>query len=162
MKKMQPMSKSYVLFFGTLLAACHTRPIAGAGSEKHLSQAKRPGTAIFVDKVDNTTVMQQEADSGKRFYSYSIVWTDSLASINPDRQKEKYFQYDMQKDWRALANGDTLYPAFFQEKPGFDRQRKEGVIVFENARGIEPDSLLYRDSYGDWGTQIFVLKRNQP
>lgn len=115
---------------------------------------------LYVDRADNRMVMQAGPGLAANFSSFRIGWTDSLTADGPGREREKYFQYQMQQDWRALVNGDTLYPAFFQEKPGLNQQLKEGVIVFESAQGVQPDTLVYRDSFGNWGTQIFVLNRN--
>ncbi len=145
---------------GLLLLSCHSRQPSIYPAEKHQAAVKRPGTMLYVDRADNRMVMQATPGSANDFSSFRIGWTDSLTALGANREKERYFQYRMQQDWRALVNGDTLYPVFFQEKPGLNQQLKEGVIVFENAQGVQPDTLVYRDSFGNWGTQIFVLNRN--
>jgi hypothetical protein len=50
---------------------------------------------------------------------------------------------------------------FFQEKPGLSEMVKEGVMVFETPSGKMPDTLIYRDSFGPWGTQILSLTANK-
>ena len=145
---------------GLLLLSCHLRQHPFNPAEKHQAAVKRPGAMLYVDRADNRMVMQATPGLAGNFSSFRIGWADSLTAAEPNRQKERYFQYQMQQDWRALVNGDTLYPVFFQEKPGLNQQLKEGVIVFENAQGVQPDTLVYRDSFGNWGTQIFVLNRN--
>ncbi|HEY6902424.1 MAG TPA: hypothetical protein VI233_17325 [Puia sp.] len=143
-----------------LLLACHTRTAPATRVETHLAQVSRSGTALFVDRVDNRMVMQ--TDSTNSFCSFQIGWTDSAVSFQQAQaaEKERYFQYRIQQDWKALAHGDTLYPVFFQEKPGLGQERKEGVLVFALKDGTQPDTLIYRDSYGNWGTQYFIVNRN--
>ena len=144
-----------------LLAACHNRTAPAAAPEKHLVLLTRPGAALFVDKVDNRVVLQQARSSQNSFCSFRIGWTDSATAAGKlqSTEKERYFQYTVQQDWKALAGGDTLLPVFFLEKPSLSEQLKEGVIVFETPEGRQPDTLIYRDSFGPWGTQVFVLNR---
>ena len=142
-----------------LLAACHNKSAPAAVPEKHLALLTRPGTSLYVDRVDNRVLMQADPATKNHFYSFRIGWTDSAAGIDKRQslEKERYFQYTMQYDWRALSGGDTLSAVFFQEKPGLSDQLKEGVMVFETPSGRQPDALIYRDSFGAWGTQLFVL-----
>ena len=155
------MSKCLFTACFILLVACHSRTAPAATAEKHLILLTRPGAALFVDRVDNRVVMQKDNTSQNRFCSFRIGWADSAAGIDKSKavEKERYFQYKVQQDWKALAGGDTLLPVFFQERPGLSEQLKEGVIVFETPEGRQPDTLIYRDSFGAWGTQLFVLNR---
>ena len=149
------------MLFCLLLAACHNHTAPSVAPEKHLALVSRPGAALYVDRVDNRVVLQQDKASQNRFCSFRIGLTDSSTAI--DRrgtvEKERYFQYGMQGDWKALTGGDSLSAVFFQEKPGLNDQVKEGVLVFETPGGRPPDTLVYRDSFGPWGTQIIVLNR---
>lgn len=146
---------------GLLLVACHNRSAPAVAREKHLVQLSRPGSSIYLDPVDNRMVMQIDSTTANKFCSFRLGWTDSAAGSNLRRGvvTERYFQYTMQQDWKALAGGDTLSPVLFQEKPGLSGQLKEAVIVFETPSGRKPDTLIYRDSFGAWGTQVFVLNR---
>jgi hypothetical protein len=154
---------SVVAAFALLLtaAACQSRTAPSIAPEKHLAQLTRQGASLYVDRVDNRVVLQPGKTAQNKFCSFRIGWTDSLAvtgkSASPE--KERYFQYTVQHDWKALAGGDTLIPVFFQEKPGLNQQLKEGVMVFETPTGRQPDTLVYRDSFGAWGTQILILNR---
>ena len=149
------------MLFCLLLAACHNKKAQLPPSERHQALLTRPGAALYVDRVDNRVVLQQDKASQNRFCSFRIGLTDSSTAI--DRrgavEKERYFQYGMQSDWKALTGGDSLSAVFFQEKPGLNGQVKEGVLVFETPDGRQPDTLVYRDSFGPWRTQIFVLNR---
>lgn len=154
---------------GLLLAACHNRSAPTVTPEKHLVLLTRPGNALYVDRVDNRMVMQPDSATQKNFCSFRIGISDSSSgtagTLVADRrnliEKERYFQYTMQNDWKALAGGDTLLAVFFQEKPGLSSLVKEGVIVFETPSGRKPDTLIYRDSFGAWGTQILSLTENK-
>jgi hypothetical protein len=147
--------RKYSLFF--LLAACHNRTVPATPAEKHLFVVSRPGAALYLDPVDSRVVMQKGSEG--HFCSFRVGWTDSSAGTTPSREKERYFQYTAQYDWKALSGGDSLPAVLFQEKPGLNSLVKEGVVVFETPDGRQPDTLVYRDSYGSWGTQIFVLNR---
>ncbi len=158
----------YVII-GLLLAACHNRNAPAAAPERHLVLRTRPGNALYVDRVDNRVVMQTDSVAQKNFCSFRIgvadsSWTTAATSVSGRRsviEKERYFQYTMQNDWKALAGGDTLLAVFFQEKPAPGSLAKEGVIVFETPSGKKPDTLIYRDSFGTWGTQIMSLTENK-
>jgi hypothetical protein len=145
-----------------LLAACH-QPSPAPPAERHLAMVSWAGSSISIDKADNRSVMRTEPAPGAAtvFSSFLVRWEDSLAGTDRKRdlEREKYFQYHMQKDWVALINGDSLYPVFFQGKPELNRQRKEGVMVFEIPSDRQPDTLVYKDSFTSGGAQLFVLNR---
>jgi hypothetical protein len=149
--------------FCLLLAACHNRNTPAAVPERHLASAARPGAGLYIDRVDIRVVMQTDSSTPNNFCSFRIGWADSTTGTDKVKalEKERYFQYAIQNDWKALAGGDTLKAVFFQEKPALGGLLKEGVMVFEMNQGQQPDTLIYRDSFGAWGTQIFVLNRNK-
>jgi hypothetical protein len=144
-----------------LLPACHNRTPPATPPEKHQAMLIRPGAALYVDRVDNRVMLQQDKASQDRFCCFRIGWADSTVSADrtKDVDKGRYFQYNVQKDWKALAGGDTLLPVFFQERPGLSDRLKEGVLVFETPTGRQPDTLIYRDSFGAWGTQLLVIRK---
>lgn len=154
----------YFALTGLLLVACQNRSTP-TRPRKHLAQLNRPGSALYVDRVDNGMVMETDSATQKSFSCFLIGISDSTAGIAGtsvgERQrlveKERYFQYTIQNDWKALAGGDTLLAVFFQEKPASGSLVKEGVIVFETPPGKKPNTLIYRDSFGTWGTQILSL-----
>ena len=149
-----------LLFYTCLMCvACKNKPRAIA-AVTHLVSAHQPGALLYLDRLDNRAVLQWADTIGKTsFCSFLIGLRDSVAA--PDAKKrlerERYFQYTMQEDWAAMVDGDALRPVFFQQKPGLDPQLDEEAMVFEIPRGHRVDTLVYRDSYGGWGTQIFVL-----
>jgi hypothetical protein len=134
--------------------ACHSRTAPARRTEAHLVLRSRPGAALYLDRADPGSVMEAGTDAG-HFACFRIGWVDSAATT--EVEKLRYFQYRVQNDWRALAAGDTLLPVFFQERPGLDQRVHEGVMVFETPAGRQPDTLVYRDSYGSWGKQMIVL-----
>ncbi|HET6995789.1 MAG TPA: hypothetical protein VFI06_12445 [Chitinophagaceae bacterium] len=135
---------------------------ASVPEPKHYLEIRERGIGmITLDKVPNKMVMQQGTNNNGPFFSYKVAFLDS--SLQTDRKKQidigKYFQYDMYKDWVMLVKGDSVRPVFFQPEIKRITQLDEGVIVFEVPSGIEPDTLLYLDSYGTWGVhQLFLNK----
>lgn len=160
-------SRLFYLIMGVimdlLLTGCHSRP-APVKEPQHLAMVQRQGSSIFVDRIDNSMVMLEDNHSPgrKNFYSFLVGWRDTVLGNDPAEagKREKYFQYDMQKDWCGLVKGDSVRPVFSQEKPGIDKDLKQVVLVFETPADIGPDTLIYRDTYGSGGTAIFVLNRN--
>ncbi len=149
--------KRKLIFYACLLClACKSKPRFIA-AVTHLVSVRQPGAMLYLDRLANRAVMQS-ADT-TAFCSFLVGWRDSLAGTDAKKRldRERYFQYTMQQDWTAMVDGDSLRPVFFQQKPGLDPQLDEGAMVFEIPRGHRVDTLVYRDSYGGWGTQIFVL-----
>lgn len=168
--KVEPLRKVVVFYWALglilLISACHSVTATPEAPVHHQAMINRPGESIYLDRVSNASVMKETIGSGAgtRFCSFLVSWQDSAVSTDKDRQRtrEKYFQYDMQKDWVALVKGDSLYPVFFQERPGLNQQFKEGIMVFELPRDVTPDSLIYKDSFGTWGKRLFVLNLKSP
>jgi hypothetical protein len=71
--------------------------------------------------------------------------------------KNKYYQYDMQHDWIAIKGDNTFKPVFYHPRVTAQQSLNEGILVFEIG-GSHPDTLVYNDSNGSWGTQKFILK----
>jgi hypothetical protein len=140
-------------------AACRQRPVTAAEA-KHLVAVHKTKEVLYLDRLDNRVVMQRADTAGTTtFCSFLVGMRDSLPLTDAQRKldRERYIQYSMQQDWTAIVGGDSLKPVFFQEKPSLDGQLKEGALVFELPRGQRADTLVYRDTYGNWGTQVFVL-----
>jgi hypothetical protein len=154
------------LGFMLLVSACHSVTAMPEAPVHHQAMISRGGESIYLDRVSNASVMKEIVDSNAKtiFCSFLVGWQDSTVNTDKDQQRnrEKYFQYDMQKDWVALVKGDSLYPVFFQERPGLNQQFKEGIMVFELPRDATPDSLVYKDSFGSWGKRLFVLNLKSP
>ena len=143
-------------------AACRSQHPATPVKE-HLASATLAGETLYIDPLDNKAIMKADAtpDAKTTFCSFLVGWQDSILTVDKKKiqAREKYFQYDMQQNWIALVKGDSLHPVFFQEKPGLNSQLKEGALVFEIPAGTRPDTLVYKDSFGAWGTRLFVLHR---
>jgi hypothetical protein len=154
------MSRKSIFWAGILCLGCKGKP-GTVAAETHLSMVRQPGAMLWVDRLDSRVVLQKADTTGNTtFCSFLVGWRDSLpvAADGQKRQdRERYFQYGMQQDWTALMDGDSLRPVFLQERPVLDQQLKEGAMVFEIPHGRRVDTLVYRDSFGAWGTQIFVL-----
>ena len=143
-------------------AGCRHRPMASlaAVEPRHLIALKKPKEVLYLDRLDNRVVLAKADTTGPTtFCSFLVGLKDSLFLTDGKRlqEREKYLQYDMQRDWTVLMGGDSLKPVFYQQKTHLDGLVREGALVFEIPKGRQIDTLIYRDTYGDWGTQLFVL-----
>lgn len=149
-----------------LCISCNTTVKSNMG-EKHQWQVNRQGIGmLYADKIPCKAVMQNSNSDGDfHFQCYLVGFTDSIPAAKEMDKKEldlsKYFEYDMQNDWKALIQGDSVAVTFFQPKQKREKNRFEGILVFETASSETPDTLVYTDSNGSWGTQQLVLNGNQ-
>jgi hypothetical protein len=156
-----------IILLGMFLSFCscmgkHSSKLAfGVGSHEIEVREKGIGM-IYLDRVPNSKVMRENSNTkGTKFYSYLVGFQDSsLITDNKKKlERERYFQYDMYRDWVMLMNGDSLRPVFFQPLPQKIQQAEEGILVFEIPYNKVSDTLIYTDSYGSWGQHQIYLNR---
>jgi hypothetical protein len=153
----------FICFFGLMYltgVGCQRHHPAQTAAATHLISVSQPGSMLYLDRLDNHVILSHEDTMGTTtFCSFLVGLRDSSPVSDAKRliERERYIQYGMQQNWTALVNGDSIRPVFFQEKPHLDQQLREGAMVFEVPRGRRPDTLIYRDTFGTWGTQVFVL-----
>ncbi|HLP39533.1 hypothetical protein [Lacibacter sp.] len=133
-------------------------------TEQHDVQIHYPGIGmIYIDKGDCTKLLRSDSVSATTFVCYRIGVLDSVQTKNGnasyEEEKSVYYQYNMEHDWKALYQGDSLSPVFFHVTNRKQKNRFEGVLVFETPTGKNPDTLIYNDTYGVWGKQLIVLNR---
>jgi hypothetical protein len=151
------------ILVAVIFSACKSsgEKITAENHASHYVEIRQRGVGMIgLDKVPNETVMELPKDTGNvNFFSYSVSFQDSTLVTDAQKKLEmgKYYQYDMQNDWVAMVNGDSVRPVFYQPKVKKSVQLNEGIIVFEIPSGIEPDTLIFADSYGYWGKhQVFL------
>lgn len=141
------------------LSACNQHSQLQTNKATHKVDINWPdGSRLYIDKVDPRSVMQiTESDSLTTFCCYKIGMTDSI-SYNKEQELEwnKYFNFGMQNDWLAMINGDSLAPVFLHPILTGQKQ-KEAVLVFEIPAGKEPDTLVFKRSYGLSSTPEIIL-----
>lgn len=128
--------------------------------------AGRHGASLQVTRSACGQVMKTEGgnpDDG--FVCFRVTWTDSVVVAGQnDKKKEiaegQYFQYQVDKDWRVLNNGDSLKPVFFQNLNRNTTDKRELILVFEKDKTGATDTLVYSDSFGEWGRQVFTIANN--
>jgi hypothetical protein len=136
-------------------------------TEKHLAQVQREGNGmIYVDEIPCSTMMETDTtNSSTCFRCYVVGFIDSIAVTNTNTKENteagRYYQFNMQYDWTALVNKDSLKPVFYQPKQVLQGYRHEGILVFETLKDARPARLLYSDSYGSWGTQQFIISHSK-
>ena len=70
-----------------------------------------------------------------------------------ESESNTYYAYAVSEDWYAYVQGDSLRPVYFEPKVKIHKQVDEGILVFEIPVGHRIDSLIYNDSYNNWGVQ---------
>lgn len=136
--------------------------------EMHLIQVHKQGEGmIYLDKISSRSVMRDVDSIGSNtsFRCFRVGFIDSLAVAKAADKRSldagKYYQYDMQKDWVALINGDSSRPVFYQPRQRMENHRYEGILVFEVPLNKEPDTLVYTDSYSSWGKKVIIINSNK-
>ena len=146
-----------------LLLACRVNQQKTGAITKHQAEVKNTGGGrLYADRISNGAFMKT-MDTDKQsteFVSYKIGFEDSALILNREaRQKKgKYIQYDMENDWKALINGDSLSPVFMQPLVKKNVEMDESILVFEVPVNQEPDTLIYSDSFNGYELRKIVLK----
>lgn len=127
---------------------------------RHLAEIEVNGAGmLYLDAVPIESIMRkQDTASHRVYYSFLVGFRDKVPGGNA-QQLNKYFEYEMYKDWRIVKDRDSIIPVFFYPKAKMNPQVREGILVFEMAKGERPDTLFYRDSFGLWGEQWIVLRK---
>lgn len=147
-----------------VLCACHQVTTRQKAVEEHYLEIRERGKGrIYLDKVANRQVMvAKQEDTGKsHFVSYRVSFEDSvlITDIKKQQERGRYYQYEMEKDWIMLVNGDSIRAVFAQPFPKHSLPLTESIVVFELSEGLQPDTLFYRDSYGYWGQHFILLNK---
>lgn len=138
------------------LPACREAVTQAKPVVRHLAERHQNGATIYIDKVDSRRVMK--ADSSEAFTAYKIGFTDSLPHDKKyERDRTVYYDFRMANDWKAVIDGDSIRPVFYQPVTGLNNMVYEGIVVFELPAGRQPDELIYDDSFSDWQRQIIAL-----
>ena len=147
-----------------LAAACKEKTPA---RKKHELEIFRPGSFFYLDQVKNKQVLQiKDAEEDKLYASYLVGFHDSTWAPDPQQPKKAeerqvYYQFNMSNNWRAIVNGDSLLPVFYQPVPNADNKVNAGVIVFQLPEGTRPDTLVYRNAADGWENMIISLKQHK-
>ena len=120
-----------------------------APEQQHDARLQKPdGTAIYIDAVPNSTVMKDSGNdtASSRFYSFRIGFADSMIiDKKQEMEKQRYYDFEMQKDWMVLINGDSIRPVFFHPQVQKTTVLKEFIMVFEVPSAWKPDTFIYKD-----------------
>jgi hypothetical protein len=158
MRKEIILRKSFVsgLCAAICLQACQ-HPVAGARvAKRHLVEISRNGSTLYIDRIDSRQIIK--SDSNGTFTAYKIEFEDSVQRDKKyEQDKTVYFEYRLGNDWKAVIDGDSIAPVFFQPVTGLNKMNKEGILVFELPAGKQADALVYDDSFGNWQQQIIAL-----
>ncbi len=119
------------------------------------------GKSVFIDTISNKCVMKEmDNDTGTTvFYSYRVTITDSTIRDEKQNAKwQKYFRFDFQYDWKAIVDGDSITPVFFQAVvPKKNLYSDDAIIVFELKKGFSADTLTFNNRFDEKGMQVFDL-----
>lgn len=125
----------------------------------------KKGKLIYADAVQSGSVMQRTKSdeiNNDSFFCYKISLIDStLHEQKEDLERNKYFDYEMQKNWVVLLNGDSVHAVFFQLMIKKNKMLQEGVLVFELPSTAKPDSLIYRNTIDPNNPETIVLNHKK-
>ena len=146
-----------------LMTGCKQKEIR----KLHEVEAFRPGNFFYLDQVKNRQVMQiKDATEDSLYASYLVGFLDSTYVSTPEKPEHEerirtYYRFQMGNNWRAIVDGDSLLPVFYQPAPQADNRINAGVIVFQLENGIRPDTLVYKDAAGVWNNLMISLKHKK-
>lgn len=161
--RMKNRSIVLVLLFSQAVACKDQHPIRN----KHELEIFKPGSLFYLDQVKNKQVMQiSDPAEDKRYASYLVGFLDSNWMPDPQQPRKEedrlnYYRFHMAEKWRAIVNGDSLIPIFYQPVPQIDKKLNSGVIVFEVPDGQRPDTLVYSGTEDGWDNMTISLKQNK-
>lgn len=147
-------------FFAFGTGCQSSAPSARPLQQTHWAEVKNPALGLlYVDKAEPKQVMQAIDSASTQFVAYKVGWRDEILSTDNKykEQKGKYLQYDMPRDWALKVQLDSFTPVFSQPVIKTVLQKDETILVFEIPMGVTPDTLIYHDSFGGWGTQKIIL-----
>lgn len=150
-----------LLIAGLCCAACGSRASAPEQKlQEHWAQVSNPALGVlYVDQTDPSRVMKIVDPGNTTFVAYKVGLRDATGQTD-QKQKQargKYLQYDLPGDWSLRIQHDSFAPVFFQPVVKTIEQEDESILVFEIPTGTNPDTLIYRDSFGGWGIQKIIL-----
>lgn len=105
---------------------------------------------LYIDSVPNKLVLKEQLnDTGiYKFCCFRIGFTDSTVYEKKEQVLlNKYFDYEMQKDWVAVVNGDSIIPVLLQPIVKKDAFTREFLLVFEINKPNRIDSLAYKNNF---------------
>lgn len=155
-----------LIFLGIAISfSCRSKPAIEKEMvlKSHWIELKRPSVGtLYIDSVPLRSVMKVRADSNDetKFRAYLVGFSDSVI-VNDNAKhidNNKYYEYDMQNDWTAIEGERSCKPVFYQSRMTGQRTVNGGILVFETNNSLHPDTLIYKDTHGNWGTQKFILK----
>jgi hypothetical protein len=148
-----------VIGIGSLCACAGNQHPVQEARAHHLAEIVHADAMLYVDEVRNDLVLQQTEPAGATaFCSYRVgIEAHGRKDTQQETARQKYFEYEMQQDWKLVLNGDSIAPVFFHPMVRLNKAVREGVMVFEVPAGSVPHALVYDDTSGDWGKQLIIL-----
>ncbi|PZR26533.1 MAG: hypothetical protein DI535_14080 [Citrobacter freundii] len=128
--------------------------------QAHWAEVNNPALgSLYADEVDPARVMQVTDSGTTKFVAYKIGLREEKIPANNQYMLDrgKYLQFDMQHDWSLKSQSDSFGVVFFQPVVKKIDQVDESILIFEIPAGVTPDTLIYQDSFGGWGTQKIIL-----
>lgn len=96
-------------------------------------------------------------------YLYFDVTINRLAGDKFPKDKKLYLDFDMQHDFVAAVNNDSLQASFCQKIENGKSESYEYIIAFEKPSNIEASgvTLVYNDKIFGVGKLAFVYQTNE-
>ncbi len=150
-----------IIICGSLLMACSAKREPEALPNLHASLRSYASVAVWVDRINCDRIMN--SGNAGEFQCYRIGRLDSSRISRPDEATrsgfDKYWQYEMWKDWGMVVENDTIRPVFYEAESTINAYQRTAILVFENNRDGMVDTLVYTDRFGG-GTYAHYIDRN--
>lgn len=118
-------------------------------------------------KIGNTELMSRvlknNAANSNSGYLYFDITINRLAGDKLTKDKIIYLDFDMQKDFVASVNKDSLQAAFCQKIENGKSESYEYIIAFEKLSNIDVSglTLIYNDKIFGVGKLAFVYQPDE-
>jgi hypothetical protein len=150
--RVKKINKYAIVFFSVItFIACDHKKSGINKNVKHLILLPYSSSGnLYVDSVPNKSVLKEQVnDNGiYKFCSFKVGFTDSTIYEKKEQLLlNKYFDYEMQKDWVAVVNGDSITPVLLQPMVKKNSFTREFLLVFEINKHNKIDSLAYKNNF---------------
>lgn len=120
------------------------------------------GDTELMTKLINQSQSKSDSSHSNSSYLYFDITINRLAGDKFTKDKTVYLDFDMQKDFVAAVNRDSLQAAFCQKIENGKSESYEYIVAFEKPANVEATgvTLVYNDKIFGVGKLAFVYQSN--
>ena len=148
------------LFSCCLLSCTNKKPTPRPLAAHYREVGRMDNSRLYIDTLSNQSFLQsvQSAAQKSRLLSFRIGFQQpALQMKDGDEVWQRFFQYELYKNWKAIGANHTYAPVYFQPTVKIKRSVDEAILVFEVPDPVMLDTLIFQEPNETWGVQKFVL-----